>query len=184
MSMQFAVEIVVRGIDYPTFRRVYYSEEFNQQVAQAIKLKERFQVEHVVLPDGKERRRVHVVPRATIPVPVQKILNGSEIAYEETTVFDPKTRSSTFSVVSSAGDRVAVTGLAQFIEESNGVRLVFQGEATVKVFGVGGIAEKYIVGEVKGRYEVIGRLLQEFVDAGNVSKVTPLSERPASSTTS
>ena len=63
--MQFAVEIVVRGIDYPTFRRVYYSEEFNQQVAQAIKLKERFQVEHVV----GARTRLDVVRHGAQPHP-------------------------------------------------------------------------------------------------------------------
>jgi len=34
--MQFVVEIVVRGIDYPSFRRIYYSDEFNQDVAQAV----------------------------------------------------------------------------------------------------------------------------------------------------
>jgi hypothetical protein len=179
--MKFAVEIAVRGIDYPTFRRVYYSEEFNQQVAEAVKLKERFQLEHVVLPDGKERRRVHVTPRAQIPLAVQKILDGKNISYEETTIFDPKTRSATFSIMSAAGDTVNVTGLARFVEESGGVRLIFEGEATVKVFGIGGIAERYIINEVKGRYETMERLLQQFVDEGKTHKVTPLSDRPASS---
>ena len=178
--MKFAVEISVRGIDYPTFRRVYYSEEFNKQVAEAVKLKERYQLEHVVLPDGKERRRVHVTPRAQVPGPVQKILNGQNIAYEETTVFDPKTRSATFSIESAAGETVKVTGLARFVEETGGVRLIFEGDAAVKVFAIGGIAERYIIGEVKGRYETMERLLQQFVDEGKTQKVTPLSDRPAS----
>src|SRR5271170_3753763 len=108
--MQFVVEIVVRGIEYPTFRRVYYSEEFNQEVAQAVKLKERGQLEHVTQPDGKEGRRVRGVPRVSLPAAVQKLLNGQEISYEEITVFDPATRTATFEVINPAGETVQVTG--------------------------------------------------------------------------
>jgi hypothetical protein len=176
--MKFAVEIVARGIDYPRFRQVYYSEEFNRDVAQAVKLKERSQQEYVKLPDGKERRRVLVVPRVSLPSSFQKLLNGRPLSYEETTVFDPATRSATFAVESAAGERVQVTGLAQFIEEPGGMRVRFDGEARVNVFGLGALAERYIVGEVKGRYDVIQRLLQQFIDEGRASKVTPLSSRP------
>ena|ERR1700722_2347296 len=179
--MQFVVEIVVRGIDYPSFRRVYYSEEFNSDVAQAVKLKERSQLEHVALPDGKERRRVRVVPRVSLPAAVQKLLNDETISYEEITIFDPATRSATFEVESSAGDKVQVTGVARFFEENGGVRLRFEGEAKVKVFGVGGFAERYIVGEVRSRYEVVARLMQKFVDDGRDVTATPLpSEAPRS----
>jgi hypothetical protein len=176
--MKFAVEIVARGIDYARFRQVYYSEEFNHDVAEAVKLKERTQEEYVKLPDGKERRRVRVVPRANLPASFQKLLNGRPLHYEETTVFDPSTRSATFSVESAAGETVRVTGLVQFIEESGGMRVRFEGEARVKVFGLGALAERYIVGEVKGRYEVIQKLLQKFIDDGRASTVTPLSTRP------
>jgi hypothetical protein len=175
--MQFVVEIVVRGIDYPTFRRVYYSEEFNDDVALAAKLKERGQLEHVTLPDGKERRRVRVVPRVSLPAAVQKILNGQTISYEETTVFDPVTRSATFSVQTPAADAVQVTGVARFLEEDGGVRLRFDGEALVKVFGIGGMAERYIVNEVRSRYEVVERLMQKFVDEGRGKRTTPLIPR-------
>jgi hypothetical protein len=175
--MKFAVEIVVRGIDYPSFRRIYYSEEFNRDVAEAVKLQERTQVEHVTLPDGRERRRVHIVPRATLPAPFLKLLNGQQITYDETTIFNPATRSATFSVESPAGETIAVTGVAQFIEEAGAVRLQFDGEAKVKVFGVGGLIERYIIGEVKSRYEHIERLLQKFVDEGRDKATTPLVER-------
>jgi Protein of unknown function (DUF2505) len=175
--MKFVVEIVVRGIDYPSFRRIYYSEEFNGEVAQAVKLKERVQLEHVTQPDGKERRRVRVIPRVSLPAAVQKLLNGQPISYEEITVFDPATRSATFVVENPAGETVQVTGLARFVEENGGVRLHFEGEAQVKVFGIGGIAERYIVNEVRSRYEVVARLMQQFVDDGRDLKTTPLVER-------
>jgi hypothetical protein len=176
--MKFAVEIVARGIDYPRFRQVYYSEEFNRDVASAVKLKERTQEEYVKLPDGRERRRVRVVPRANLPASFQKLLNGKPLSYEETTVFDPTTRSATFAIESAAGETVQVTGLAQFIEEPGGMRVRFDGEARVKIFGLGALAERFIVSEVKGRYDVIQRLLQKFIDEGRAHTVTPLSNRP------
>jgi hypothetical protein len=176
--MKFEIEIVARGIDYPTFRRVYYSEEFNHDVAEAVKIKERTQLEHVTLPDGKERRRVHIVPRANLPTAMQKLLNGQSISYEETTIFDPATRSATFAIQSPAGDRIRVDGLARFLEEPDGVRLRFQGDAQVKIFGVGGMIERYIVNEVRSRYEVVERLLQRFIDEGRNAKLSPLSRPP------
>jgi hypothetical protein len=178
--MKFAVEIMARGIDFPRFRQVYYSEEFNREVAEAVKLKERTQQEYVRLPDGRERRKVRVVPRANLPTVFQKLLNGRPLHYEETTVFDPTTRSATFHVDSAAGEKVQVTGLVRFVEEPTGVRVLFEGEAAVKVFGVGGLAERYIVNEVKGRYEVIQTLLQKFIDEGRASAVTPLASQPPS----
>jgi Protein of unknown function (DUF2505) len=175
--MKFSVEIVARGIDYPSFRKIYYSEEFNHEVAEAVKLKERVQLEHVTLPDGREKRRVRVVPRATLPAPFLKLLNGREISYEEITVFNPATRSSSFVVENPAGETIQVSGEAKFLEEPEGVRVVFEGEAKVKMFGVGGLIERYIVGEVKARYEHIERLLQAFVNDGRAQKLTPLVER-------
>jgi hypothetical protein len=175
--MKFAVEIVVRGIDYPSFRRIYYSEEFNRELAEAVKIQERTQIEHVTLPDGRERRLVHIVPKASLPAPFLKLLNGQQITYDETTIFNPATRSASFSISSPAGDVIAVTGEAKFIEESGSVRLRFDGEAKVKVFGVGGLIERYIIGEVKSRYEHVERLLQQFVDDGRDKTTTPLVER-------
>jgi len=178
-AMKFAVEIAARGIDFPSFRRVYYSEEFNQEVAEAVKLKERSQKEFVTQPDGKERRRVHVVPRVNLPAAVQKLLNGQSISYDEITVFDPATRSATFAVESMATDTIQVTGLVRFLEDAGNVKVMFDGEAKVKVFGLGGFIERYIVGEVKSRYDHVQRLLQEFIDQGRMHKTTPLSQRPA-----
>ncbi|MGO9838000.1 MAG: DUF2505 family protein [Polyangiaceae bacterium] len=175
--MKFVVEIMTRGVDYPRFRRAYHSETFNQEVAAAANLKERSLREFVTDPDGKERRRVLVVPRVNLPAAFEKILNGRPISYEEITVYNPATRSASFAIESTAGDRVAVAGEARFTDSPDGVRLRFEGEAEVKVFGVGGLIERYIVREVKTRYELIERLLQKFVDEGRDRTSTPAAAR-------
>jgi hypothetical protein len=162
--VKFDVQIAVRGIDYQRFREIYYSEELNQAVATEAKLKERTILEVGKLPDGKEKRRTRIVPNVNLPGPLQGLLNGQPLSYEETTVFDPKTRTATFEIQSPATDKVHVKGTARYLEEPGGMRVVFDGEATVKVFGIGGLAERYIVGEVRSRYEIVSRLMQQFVD--------------------
>src|SRR5271166_2588012 len=132
--MEFAVEIVTQGVDYARFRRVYNSEEFNREVAHAAKLKERTLVEYVKLPDGKEQKRVRIVPNLTLPGAVQKLFPGGEFNYDEVTVLDPVSRTATYANETRAGDTIQVTGLARYLEEGNGVRLRFEGQAKVKVF--------------------------------------------------
>jgi hypothetical protein len=171
--MKFVVEIITRGVDYPRFRRAYHSEAFNQEVAAAANLREPSVQEFVTDPDGKERRRVRIVPHVSLPSALEKILSGRPISYEEITVFNPATRSATFTIESTAGDKVSVTGEARFTEEPSGVRLRFEGKAEVKAFGFGGIAERYLVREVKARYELVERLLQRFVDEGRDQGATP-----------
>jgi hypothetical protein len=175
--MKFAVEILARGIDYPRFRQVYYSEEFNREVGAALKLTERSLLEFVTEPGGKERRRVHIVPHLHLPAAVQGLMNGQPISYDEVTVFDPATRSATFDIESPAGERVHVTGLARYLEEPGAVRVRFDGDATVKVFGLGGIAERYIIGEVKARYDVVQQQLQKFVDEKRSTSVWPVANK-------
>ncbi len=170
--MKFAVDIVTRGVDYPRFRRVYHSEEFNGEVAVAAKLKERTLLEHVKLPDGTERRRVHLVPHISLPAAIQKLFQDQPFSYDEVTVFNPQTRSATFAIETPAGETIQVTGEAHFIEEGGGVRLHFDGDARVKIFGVGMLVEKFLIGEVKGRYELVQRMMQSFIDAGRDAQLT------------
>jgi hypothetical protein len=171
--MNFAVEIVTRGVDYMRFRRVYNSEEFNREVAQAAKLKERSLIEHTKTADGKEHKRVRITPNISLPGPVQKLFAGGQFSYEEVTVLDPQSRTATYAIETTAGDKVQVIGLAKYIEETGAVRLRFEGEANVKIFGVGSFVEKYLIGEVKERYELVQRLLQAFIDEGRDTNLTP-----------
>jgi len=170
--MKFVVEIVTRGVDYSRFRRAYHSESFNQEVAVEANLIERSLQEHVKEPDGKERRRVRVVPRVNLPAVAQKLLDGRPVSYDEITVYDPATRTATFTIESAAGERLSVTGLARYIEKPGGVHLRFEGDAEVKMFGVGGVIERYLVREVTARYELVQRLLQRFVDEGRDREIT------------
>jgi hypothetical protein len=171
--MDFSVEIVTRGVDYTRFRRVYNSEEFNREVARAAKLKERTLLEHSKSADGKEHKRVRVTPNISLPGAVQKLFPEGQFSYEEVTVLDPKSRTATYAIETTAGDKISVAGLASYIEETGLVRLRFEGAANVKIFGVGSFVERYLIGEVKQRYELVQRLLQAFIDEGRDTNLTP-----------
>jgi hypothetical protein len=163
--MKFSIEIVTHGVEYPRFRRIYHSEDFNREVATAANIT-RTLLEHKVLPDGKESRRIRVVPNVTLPAALKSVLKDGSLSYEELTVFDPQTRSATYAIESQLGEKLQVVGNAHFHEEQGGVRLHFEGEANVKMFGVGGLVERYVVGEVRERYATVERLLQKFIDEG------------------
>lgn len=164
--MKFDLEIYARGIDYDRFAVVYFSDELNQEIVKAVNLKERVMVERAQLPSGHERMRVRVVPHVGLPRPIEKLLDGSQISYDEITVFDSVGRRATLSIESPAGETVQVQGDIQLAADAQGVRLRFAGEARVKVFGIGGLIERFMVAEIKRRYGVVEKVFQRFVDEG------------------
>ncbi len=172
--MKFTVELLTRRVDYLRFRQVYFSEKFNQEVMRAVNLLERSTQEHVTAADGTEHIRVRMVPKVALPGPIAKLLGNNLISYHELTVFDPQARHARFAIESPAGDTVQVTGDVRFLDELDGVRLRFEGDARVKVFGLGGIIERFLISEVKTRYGLVEQALQRFVDEGRDLEPMPL----------
>ena len=162
--MKFSVEIAGCGADLERVREIYFSEAFGDAVAQAAGLLERKQSEHAVLQGGIERTRTRVVPRLALPSSVQKLLRGQVVRYDEVVEYDPSTRQARFSIRSLAGKRVQVNGTIHFLQDGSGVRLRFDGEAKIAVFGLGTMLERYLVGEVTTRYARAQDVLQRFID--------------------
>jgi hypothetical protein len=162
--MKFSVEIVGRGATLEQIRKLYFSQAFADEVARATNLRARKQTEHVVEPDGRERTRTHVVPQLSLPGPIEKLLAGNVVSYDEVVEYDPKTERARFSIRSLAGKTVQVNGEVRFLEGAGEVRIRFDGEARIHVFGLGGMLERYLVSEVTARYAQAQAVLQAFVD--------------------
>lgn len=167
--MKFSVEIVGRGASLEQIRKIYFSQAFDDEVAKAANLVERTQREHSLKPDGTEKTRTRVVPRLALPAPIQSMLKGQVVSYDEIVEYDPKLRRAHFSIRSLAGKTVQVNGEIRFIEEAADVRIRFEGDARVHVFGIGGMLERYIVHEVTTRYARGQHVLQAFIDAARGS---------------
>ncbi len=168
--MKFTIEMAARRADFERVIQVYFSEAFNQAVIPEANLRDRNLLEERILDDGKEYRKVRYAPQVDLPGPLRKLLEGDGVGqlieYNEITVFDRDRRTATLEVESIAGDTIQVSGLVRFLEEGDGVRMKFEGEAKVKVFGIGGVAERFIVNEVKKRYALVERFLQRYLDQG------------------
>jgi hypothetical protein len=162
--MKFSVEIVGRGASLEQIREIYFSQEFDDEVAVAANLLERKRRDLRVEPDGTEKVRTRVVPHLSLPRAIEKLLNGRVVSYDEVVEYDPKAQRARFSIRSFAGKTVQVSGEIRFIEESTHVRLRFEGEARVHVFGLGGMLERYLVSEVTQRYGRAQDVLQSFID--------------------
>jgi hypothetical protein len=164
--MKFSVEITGRGADLERVSAIYLSPEFGEAIAKAANLVERRQIRHERLPDGTEHTRTHVVPNVGLPAPVVKLLEGKVIAYDELVTYDPKTQTADFSIRSLAGKAVQVNGKVRFLADDKVVRLRFEGDARIHIFGLGGMLERFLVKEVTERYAQAEKVLQSFIDRG------------------
>lgn len=174
--MKLVIEMVTRRVDFERFRTVYYSEAFNNEVVAAVNLKERTIREQQTLPDGKERMRTYIVPRVDLPGVISKLVGDTMIAYEELTIYDPATRHATVDVSSAGGDLIKVHATSQFTEQPDGIHTHIEIQVDVKIFGIGGMIERFIAAETKKRYDTVELTLQKFVDsteAGGKSKSAP-----------
>jgi len=162
---RFSVEITGRGATLDGVRDIYFSPDFDTAIAKATDLLERKQRTRVQQPDGREEIRTTVVPNVALPRPVGKLLQGRAIRYDEVVLYDPAVRSADFSIRSLAGRSVQVNGTVRFMQEGSDVRLRFDGEARIGLFGLGGMLERYLVSEVTSRYARAEAVLQRFIDA-------------------
>jgi len=165
--MKLDLHIRTRNVDYDRYVDVYFSEEFNRSILAVAGLRDRVLEEQTTLPDGRERRRVRMVPEVALPGPIKKLAAGAEISYHEITVYDPNARSARFDVETPAGDLIRVGGEVRIAVDGSGIHLHFVGDVKVKIFGIGKLIERFIVSDVKKRYDKVEAALQRYLDAQN-----------------
>jgi hypothetical protein len=161
--MHVTTEHRFKNVDVDRFVDVYYSREFNHAVAPSAALKVRDLVDEVTLDGGNIKRRVRMVPDITLPGPVARLVNGP-IEFFEVSEYDPKSKSAAYHVESAAEDRIVVRGQVTFTQDGDDVVRKIAGEVHVKMLGVGGIIERLIAGEVRGRYDRIQAFTQQYLD--------------------
>ena len=164
--MDFTIEMLTQRVRWERFRHVYYSEPFHQSLAPVIHLRERSLRERVTLPDGKERIAVYIAPRVELPAMIAKLVEGHVVGYEETTLFDPEARFADVKIQTPGGSLLQIAAQTRFSEEAQGVRTRITLSVHAKLFGVGGVAERFVAAETRKRYEVVERFLQSYVDEG------------------
>lgn len=163
--MKLFVDTLFKNVTLDRFIEVYFSEDFNNQVAVQSGLKSRVLVEEKIHPDGSRDRRVRMHPSVTLPGVIQKVVGKQEIYYDEVAHYDAVKKAVTYRVDSRANDRVNVAGTITFKAEGSGVRRVIDGDIDIRApFGVGSIIEKFVTAEVEKGYAKIAVFLQKFLD--------------------
>lgn len=164
--MKHGIEMWTRGIDYERFQRVYFSESFSSALLSPADLSERSVRAREVLPDGKERIRLHIVPRVNLPAWIQKLARGLSLAYEEDTVLDHVARSAQSVVHTPGRDLLRVSAATTFREEPDGLRTQIELDLRVRLPGLATALERFVARETEARYRVIERTLQSYLEAG------------------
>ncbi|HEX2675524.1 MAG TPA: DUF2505 family protein [Polyangiales bacterium] len=164
-------------MSYPRFAKAYDSEPFNAQVMRANKLRERTLIEAEQLPDGRQRKRVRIVPELQLPAVLRQIVGERLVWYDEVTIYDDAARSAELVIESPAGERVRASGVARCHERDDDVVLRFEGEIAVHVPGLGAWIERWVVNEVTKRYREVGELLQRYVDSTRDDRSSSDAER-------
>lgn len=160
--MKVTIEMLTKRVDYARFAKIYYSEDFNIGLAEAVNLKERVVRERVEQADGKLHLRVYIAPRVHLPALIEKLAAGYTIGYEESIDFDPQAKHARIQL--AVPGPMELEAHASFHEEPEGIRTRIALDVRVKIFGVAAFAEKFIVHETQGRYRVVERELQRYVD--------------------
>ncbi|MCP4498731.1 MAG: DUF2505 family protein [Deltaproteobacteria bacterium] len=161
---EVVVESLFHNVSVEGFAEVYFSEEVNEEAAKCLGLKERKLVEKVENEDGTIGRRVKMSLSLQLPKAIQKILSGAPIEYFEVSTYDPKDQRIEYRVESAADDVVKVSGTITFIKTGTGVVRRIDGTVEVKIFGVGGLIERFIDKEVGKAYAKVAVVMQAAID--------------------
>lgn len=167
--MKFKVQHVVKNVSLQDYERLYFDEAFNAALCAHVKLDR----ELVELERAGDRlvRAVKVAPDREIPAPAAKVFGGSRIEYTEHLEYTFGQYKGVWRTVPSLlTDKIDSRGTFGFEAVADGVRRTVEGEIKVKILGIGGIAERFIVADVEKSYDNAYAFTQSWIDGGGMQK--------------
>jgi len=163
--MHFRCTARFSGVTLAEYEKLYWNETFNVAMCKDLGL-QRTPVANEDK-DGTVRRVVKVAPEREIPAPVQKVLGGARIEYTEHAEYVWGSGAGTWKTVSSLlTDKVKSSGTFRFVEVPGGVERTVEGDIDVKIFGLGGLVEKFIVADVEKSYDKAAEFTRKWLNKG------------------
>jgi hypothetical protein len=149
--MKFSAQNLIENVSLADYEVLYFDEAFGQALCREVKL-----ARHLVSREQVGqclKRAVRVGPEREIPAPVAKILGASRIEYTEHIEYTVGAFAGRWHTVSSLlTDKVHSSGTFKFLAQGRDVMRVVDGDISVKVFGLGGLIERYIAADVERSY--------------------------------
>lgn len=150
--MKFHADHVIDGISLADYGELYFEEAFNVALCHAVKLdRKTLKFERS---GSRIVRHVHVEPQGReIPAPVAKVLGHSRFAYVDELEFDLATNQGSWKILPSIfPDKVTAGGTLRFADQGGAARRIVDGSVEVRVFGIGGIVERFICADAEKSY--------------------------------
>lgn len=173
IPLGMAISFEVRhkfDVDADTFwDKVFFDEEYNRRLyIEALGFRS-FEVEKLDRrDDGTVTRRIRLVPQEDAPGPIKKILGG-EFAYIEEGSFDPQKKLWTYRIQpSTMADKVDTHGQFWVEPTAGGVERVCTVNLSVKVFGVGKLAEGFIEKQTRKNYDLAAAFTNQYLRDKNL----------------
>lgn len=152
--MQFRATHVFAGISAAAFEALYFDEAFNDALCRHARLKRTLVS---LTRDGNVlRRAVRIVPERTLPAPAAKLLGTEHFGYVEHVSYTYGALRGSWRIEPAVlADKVKSAGTLHFEPEpeADGVRRVVAGDVAVKIFGLGGTIERFVVADVQKSYD-------------------------------
>ena len=145
------------------YANLYFDEPFSIELCAAVKLGRTL----LRLDRSATRlvRHVRCEPIRDIPAPIAKVMGGRSFHYVEELEFDlEKLRGQWRVVPSLVPDKVEASGTLDFEDLGGNVKRVVRGNVNVSVFGLGGLVERFVVGEVEKSYDDASAFTKAFLE--------------------
>jgi hypothetical protein len=161
--MKFKVEHLFKQITLADYEKLYFNEAFNVALCKGVALgRELLKFENH---EGMFAREVRVSPERALPESVVKILGADKISYTEFLSYQLGTYKGVFETIPGLlKDKIESSGTFSFAQKPDGVLRTVEGEVKVKIFGLGGVVERLIVGDVEKSYQAAADFTQAWIN--------------------
>lgn len=150
--MKFVAEHAFEAVSLPAFERLFFDEAFNEAMCKQVAIERELRSREVL--GQRLVREVMVYPERQVPGPIAKLIGNTKIGYSEALEYTFGDYRGTFRCTPTAmADRVTTEGIITLEARGNSVVRRVTGEVKVRVFGVGGVIERFIVADVEKSYE-------------------------------
>ena len=150
--MKFKADHLIDGITVEQYREMYFEDAFNDAMCVAVNLiRKPIKMERS---GSKIVRHVHVEPQGReIPAPVAKLLGQSRFGYVEELEFDFSLNEGVWRTIPALiPEKVTTGGTLRFVGEGSATRRIVHGDIEVRMFGIGGIVERFICSDAEKSY--------------------------------
>ena len=153
--------------DMATFEKALFHPDLHKMLAQAMSGIKK--IEPLTSDDDGKKvvRRVKYVPNTEVPSFARAKIKPEMLEWVEESTYDKERHRFDYRIVPNIPerwhDRFKSHGSYSVTEVGGKVRRVIDGEVTIKVTLVGGMAERYVIGQVKKNFDQEADGLRKFI---------------------